>query len=122
MKNKPKRSENSRRSVTAKHHALECLPQKQGKTPKALAKPCPQGVVIDGSHYSGPEIRVFSHFRRYLMTPGDMLCLSAAEIETMSAGIDVLLDRQMLVSEGSHGAYCLTPNGFEVMMALPNKG
>ena len=71
--------------------------------------------------FSKSELRVFDHFRRYLMTPGNMLCLSGLEIESMRDGLDGLVKRRMLVPEGIRGAYCLTPDGFDVMRALTRK-
>ncbi len=68
--------------------------------------------------FSTTELKVFDHFRRYLMTPGAMLCLSAQEIESMSSGLNALVDRKMLELEGTRGAYCLTRSGFLAMRSV----
>jgi hypothetical protein len=64
---------------------------------------------------SAAEQDVLSAFRKYLMTPGKMLCFGAPEMETLSAPLAKLIDRGMLVSEDSPGGYSLTRSGFDAM-------
>ena len=67
------------------------------------------------------ELKVLEHFRRYLMSPGDMLCFSGQDIESMGTGIEDLVKRCMLVPERKKGSFSLTKQGFEAMRAIAKK-
>ena len=71
--------------------------------------------------FSDEEIRVFAFFRRYLMSPGQMLCFSSQDLESLKKGFEKLVARDMLVPEGSRGGYYLTAEGFEAMKLIPEK-
>jgi hypothetical protein len=64
---------------------------------------------------SHPEHAVLRLFRRYLMTPGKMLCLSTADLEAFHAPLAQLTDRGLLVAETFRGGYSLTETGFAAM-------
>ncbi len=70
------------------------------------------------SDFSKSELRVFDAFRKYLMTPGQMLCFNAQDIDSMRNALETLIEQGMLISEGSKGAYSLTREGFEAMKSL----
>lgn len=60
-------------------------------------------------------IRVLKIFRRYLMTPGQMLCLSGPEFETNKNALQELITTGFLVAEEFKGGYSLTDAGFRAM-------
>ena len=67
---------------------------------------------------SDGEAKVLDVFRKYLMTPGQMLCLGNADIDSMKAILENLTSRGLLVAEGFKGGYSLTPSGFDAMKRL----
>jgi hypothetical protein len=68
-----------------------------------------------GPHCSQSALRVLDHFRKYLMTPGHMLCFSSQDVAGLQEGLDELLRRQMVVAESRRSAYCLTRAGYTAM-------
>ena len=64
---------------------------------------------------SASELRVLSTFRRFLMTPGQMLCLSGPELQRDRATLNLLIDKDLLVKERFEGGYSLTQTGFATM-------
>jgi hypothetical protein len=64
---------------------------------------------------SDGEVRVLKIFRRYLMTPGQMLCLSGQEFETNKNALQELITIGFLVAEEFKGGYSLTDAGFRAM-------
>jgi hypothetical protein len=64
---------------------------------------------------SRAEHSVLSLFRKYLMTPGKMLCLSNADLEVFDVPLAQLTTKGLLVPENSRGGYSLTESGFAVM-------
>ena len=68
-----------------------------------------------GPHCSQSALRVLDHFRKYLMTPGHMLCFSSQDVAGLQEGLDELLRRQMVVAESRRSAYCLTRAGYAAM-------
>ena len=72
-------------------------------------------IASNSMQFSDTELKVLQHFRKYLMTPGDMLCLSGQELDSMGNGVDSLMKRQMLVAEKKAGCFCLTQAGFDAM-------
>ena len=67
------------------------------------------------SSLSLAEQSVLSVFRRYLMTPGQMLCISGSELEDFSVPLTHLSNKGLLVAESYHGGYSLTKAGFAAM-------
>ena len=67
---------------------------------------------------SAPEKRVLLTFREFLMTPGQMLCLSGPNLDRDRAAIKLLIDKEVLVQEDFKGGYSLTEAGFAVMNDL----
>lgn len=64
---------------------------------------------------SPAEQRVLNVFRKYLVTPGQMLCFYGADLAQHRAGISQLIDKELLVAERFKGGYSLTDAGFAAM-------
>jgi len=76
--------------------------------------------LTDASSSLSPEqLEVLSVFRKFRTSPGQMLCFSRVEIESLSTPLAQLADNGLLVAERSHGGYSLTPTGFAAMQAIP---
>jgi hypothetical protein len=64
---------------------------------------------------SSSEQRVLRTFRRFLMTPGKMLCFYGPSLKEDKAALDHLADKDLLVREAFRGGYSLTRAGFAAM-------
>jgi hypothetical protein len=64
---------------------------------------------------SESEQRVLQTFRRFLMTPGQMLCFSGPNLKQDKATLELLTNKELLAKEEFSGGYSLTPNGFAAM-------
>ena len=64
---------------------------------------------------SDSERGVLHIFRRYLVTPGKMLCLDAPNLRRYESALRRLTSKGMLVKEKFHGGYSLTTSGFAAM-------
>ncbi len=64
---------------------------------------------------STSEQRVLGTFRRFLMTPGQMLCFDGPNLEQDKATLEFLTDKDLLVKEEFKGGYSLTQAGFAAM-------
>jgi hypothetical protein len=64
---------------------------------------------------STAEQRVLRTFRRYLITPGQMLCFYGPNLKQNKSALDQLTDKDLLVKEKFKGAYTLTSSGFAAM-------
>lgn len=64
---------------------------------------------------SETERSVLVVFRKYLMTPGQMLCLGSADLETLKLAISDLTSNGLLVAEARPGGYSLTDRGYAAM-------
>jgi hypothetical protein len=64
---------------------------------------------------SESEERVLRTFRRFLMTPGQMLCFSGPSLKQDKAILELLTDKELLVKEKFKGGYSLTQAGFAAM-------
>lgn len=69
-------------------------------------------------HVSQGEAKVLEIFRRYLMTAGKMLCLSAPEIELHNGSLSNMVQTGLLEVESFKGSYSLTDAGFQAMNNL----
>lgn len=65
--------------------------------------------------FSPTEIKVLRIFRDYLMTPGQMLCLGNADIDSMKTALEKMTDDGLLVPDTFKGSYSLTRAGFQAM-------
>lgn len=64
------------------------------------------------------ELNILTVFRKYLMTPGRMLCLNNTDIGTMKRSLDKLIAAGLLIPEDFKGSYSLTRSGFNAMKEL----
>lgn len=61
------------------------------------------------------EQAVLNVFRKFLMSPGKMLCLSHSELESYDESLSQLIDKGLLAEESFQGGYSLTEAGFVAM-------
>ncbi len=73
---------------------------------------------IRADQFSAGEASVLITFRRYLMTPGKMLCFSTQDIGSMKKSIDKLIAAGLLVPEEFKGGYSLTRAGYDAMRSV----
>ena len=90
---------------------------KQSKTDSAPEAALPESLA----DISDEETKVLKLFRKYLMTPGQMLCLSPPDVATMGSALESMVSRGMLVPESFKGGYSLTRVGFDAMHDLSEK-
>lgn len=67
---------------------------------------------------SDSERGVLAVFRKYLMTPGRMLCLNNTDIGSMKRALERLTAAGFLTPEDFKGSYSLTRSGFKAMNEL----
>ena len=67
------------------------------------------------SLFSASEQRVLRTFRRFLMTPGQMLCFSGPDLKQNKATLELLAAKELLVKEKFKGGFSLTPSGFKAL-------
>ena len=65
--------------------------------------------------FSPAEHAVLNAFRKFLMTPGKMLCFSGSDLEAFSVPLASLANNGLLVAERFRGGYALTKAGFAAM-------
>ena len=61
------------------------------------------------------EQRVLRTFRRFLMTPGQMLCFYGPNLKQNMTTLERLTDKEFLVKEKFQGGYSLTRSGYAAM-------
>jgi len=64
---------------------------------------------------STAEQRVLCTFRRFLMTPGRMLCFYGQHLKNDLPALDLLTKKDLLVEEHYKGGYSLTRAGYTAM-------
>jgi len=64
---------------------------------------------------SASEQRVLEAFRKFLVTPGQMLCFHGPDLEKHRAGLQQLTEKKLLEKEKFKGGYSLTRAGFAAM-------
>lgn len=89
-------------------------PRKKLETASAVSVAVLGGLI----QLSPGDINVLAIFKKYLMTPGLMLCLNNTEIGTMKKSLDKLIAAGLLTPEDFKGSYSLTRSGFDVMNEL----
>jgi hypothetical protein len=75
-------------------------------------------VEVREQRLSQGEMSVLMMFRKYLMTPGKMLCLSVNDLASMKKSLDTLITAGLLVPEDFKGGYSLTRSGYEAMLEM----
>ena len=78
-------------------------------------------LALDGSDLclSPAEHAVLTVFRKWLMTPGKMLCFSRADLDTLKMPLSQLASKGLVVKERFKGGYSLTKTGFDAMKDGP---
>lgn len=61
------------------------------------------------------EHSVLNVFRKFLMTPGKMLCFGSSDLEAFKMPLAELTSKGLLVEEKPRGGYSLTRTGFAAM-------
>jgi hypothetical protein len=61
------------------------------------------------------EQRVLQTFRRFLMTPGQMLCFYGTNLKKYRPALKQLTEKELLIKEQFEGGYSLTTSGFAAM-------
>ena len=61
------------------------------------------------------ERGVLETFRRFLMTPGVMLCFNGPHLAKHTSGLRTLTEKGFLVKESFRGGYSLTQAGYQMM-------
>ena len=64
---------------------------------------------------SAGEVNVLTIFKKYLMGPGQMLCLSNTDIDSSKIVFEKLVNAGLLVAEDFKGGYSLTQTGYKAM-------
>jgi hypothetical protein len=64
---------------------------------------------------SSAEQRVLEKFRKFQMTPGQMLCFSGPDLKRHKRTLKHLADKDLVVEEKFRGGYSLTQAGFAAM-------
>ena len=64
---------------------------------------------------STSEQRVLRTFRKFLMSPGQMLCFSGPGLKQNKATLERLTEKKLLVKETFKGGYSLTRAGYTAM-------
>ena len=93
---------------------------KKGTPAAAEANGAAATISVAGSEVqlSSGEVNILGVFKKYLMTPGRMLCLNNTDIGTMKRSLDKLIAAGLLIPEDFKGSYSLTRSGFNVMNEL----
>lgn len=71
--------------------------------------------TVCATAFTQSELAVFRVFRRFLMTPGRMLCFTPAEQATLGKALTSLTRQTLLNAEQFPGSYSLTRAGFLAM-------
>ena len=84
-------------------------------TTKKQASKGTEGLSVSQFGLSEHERSVLRVFRRYLMTPGRMLCFSRPDIETFKVALARLTSDRFLLAEKFPGGFSLTEIGYAAM-------
>ncbi|QDV23741.1 hypothetical protein [Aureliella helgolandensis] len=90
------------------------MTQKKKSNPKKTSAPVLSAPTAQGD-LSQTEMKVLKIFREYLMTPGQMLCLGNADIDSMKAALEKMTAEGLLIPDSFKGSYSLTKAGFQAM-------
>lgn len=67
---------------------------------------------------SSGERSVLGVFRKYLMTPGIMLCFGGPDLESFRDSLTLLTQKGMLVVEKPRGGFSLSAAGYAAMKSI----
>jgi hypothetical protein len=115
MERKHKADEKRPHRVQKKREAAQ--PAASDRSPACA--PQPASVTDTAALLSPSQLAVLTVFRRFRMTPGQMLCFSRSDVEAFRTPLAELAERGFLVTERFTGGYSLTAPGYAAMQALP---
>ena len=100
------------REVEKKRKANE--KRERRKSRNKTAEP-PNGTSAPALGLSSEEEAVLGVFRKYLMTPGRMLCFGKPDLDSYRVPLAKLIEKGLLVAEKFQGGYSLTQSGYAAM-------
>ena len=100
------------REVDKRRKADEKRDKRNRRKTEPDAEPSVNSQLTDG------ELNVLGVFKKYLLAPGQMLCLSNTDIDSMKSVLESLTSAGLLVPEEFKGGYSLTQTGFRAMNEL----
>jgi hypothetical protein len=80
--------------------------------------PQPESSADSPAMLSPSQLAVLTIFRRFRITPGQMLCFSRSDVEALGTPLAELADQGLLLTERFSGGYSLTPPGFAAMQTI----
>ena len=66
------------------------------------------------------EKKVMRIFQFYGVAPYQMLCLNGTVQQDLHVPLDQLIEKGFIVREAHHGAYHLTPTGYQFASRIPS--
>ncbi len=102
----------------AKSASSKIATKSAAQTAKANRASTSVAIAGNSLQLSVGELNILAVFRKYLMTPGRMLCLNNTDIGTMKRSLDKLIAAGLLIPEEFKGSYSLTRSGFKAMKEL----
>lgn len=115
MERKRKQDEKRQHRVKRKQDATN------SSQPSGLEDRDPHVAVAsesESSNLSTAQRSVLTTFKRFRMTPGQMLCFSRSDEDAFRAPLTELAAGGYLVTERFQGGYSLTASGFAAMQAI----
>lgn len=97
------------REVEKREKAARKLEKKETRKRDRDREPCQAPPLDEG------ETRVLRIFKKFLMAPGQMLCLANSDIITLLPALDRLMSEGFLEAENFKGSYSLTQSGYHLM-------
>ena len=67
------------------------------------------------SELTKSEQRVMRTYRKFMMTPGQMLCFYGPDLKQNETALANLTNRDLLIKERFKGGYSLTNEGYDAM-------
>ena len=100
------------REVDRKHKATQ---KRNRRANKKQQRPDSGEDIKSLPFLSLGERSVLGVFRKQLMTPGKMLCLSGSDVQAFRVPLTIMTKKGLLIAEGLQGSYSLTEAGFAAM-------
>ena len=117
MERKRKQDEKRQHKAKRKQDASNPAPRpvvdsQENEQPVSVATQTPSSLL------SPAQRTVLTTFRQFRMTPGQMLCFSRSDEDTLRAPLTELAAGGYLVTERFQGGYSLTASGFAAMQSI----
>ncbi len=101
--------------LKASPNSAKMAPRKSAEKPGAASSGGSSGSLSGDDRKQRVERELLQTFRRFLMSPGQMLCFAGPDLAHYRDALARLTDRGLLVAESFPGGYSLTHAGFNVM-------